>query len=289
MSKILKNNTASIVAIGDVGQSVPASGQLTIAAVDDSLYRNSSDVVTLVGDQTLTVNDGTNDLDISDGIDLIKGLFQDRITLIDGQGDPVDLVAGPTGPQGVQGPQGDTGPQGIQGDQGIQGIQGDTGPQGLQGPQGDQGIQGIQGIQGEQGIQGDTGPQGPVATFGSEYNLAESLGQSQNGTTTFVTKLTLTLTSLPAGTYRLNWFYNWTLNGTGDDFEANIVQDGTTNLYEHRQEPKDAGTDQRHPATGFIPNLSLSGNHTFEIEYRTDDVGITAFISDARLEIWRIS
>lgn len=79
MSKILKNNTASPVVISDVGQTVPASGQISIQSADDLLFAGSDDVITLIGDLTLTVNDGTNDLSISEGIDLIKGLFPKKM------------------------------------------------------------------------------------------------------------------------------------------------------------------------------------------------------------------
>lgn len=79
MSKILKNNTNSIVSIPDVGQSVPASGQLTIAASDYDKYAQSSDVIVKISDSTLTVNDGSVDLSISDGVDLIKGYLPKRI------------------------------------------------------------------------------------------------------------------------------------------------------------------------------------------------------------------
>lgn len=115
MSKILKNTTASIVSIDDVGQSVPASGQLTILPIDDLLYRNSSDTVTLVGNETLIVSDGTDDLEISDGIDLIKGLFQNKINLVDETGASIGSFTGPQGPQGDIGPQGDVGPMGATG------------------------------------------------------------------------------------------------------------------------------------------------------------------------------
>jgi len=75
MSKILKNNTASPVLIPDVGQTVPASGQLVISPTLYSLYAASSNTVTFIGNATLTVNDGSSDLGISSGVDLIKGLF----------------------------------------------------------------------------------------------------------------------------------------------------------------------------------------------------------------------
>ena len=72
MAKILKNNTASIVDIDDTGLSVPASGQLTVNQTDYSILAASSDVIILLGDVTLTFNDGAIDLSISDGVDIIK-------------------------------------------------------------------------------------------------------------------------------------------------------------------------------------------------------------------------
>lgn len=89
MSKILKNQTASPVSIPDFGRTVSASGQLVINPNEYSLLASSSDVITLVSDKsvspdpnpisTLIVNDGSDDLSISDGVDLIKGLFPKKI------------------------------------------------------------------------------------------------------------------------------------------------------------------------------------------------------------------
>ena len=82
MSKILINNTASPVSIDDVGQVVPASGQLTIQPQDYWLYAASDNVITLISDlavgpstSTLTVNDGSFDLSINDGAKLIQHIF----------------------------------------------------------------------------------------------------------------------------------------------------------------------------------------------------------------------
>ena len=79
MSKILKNQTASIVTVDDIGIQVPASGQTTIQTTDYLLAAGSSDLVTLIGNGTLVVNDGSTDLSITDGVDLIKGLFPKEI------------------------------------------------------------------------------------------------------------------------------------------------------------------------------------------------------------------
>lgn len=76
MSKILINNTASPVTIVDVGNViVPGSGSYTIPPQDYQLFAASSNTVSLVGAATIKVNDGSTDLSISDGIDLIKGIF----------------------------------------------------------------------------------------------------------------------------------------------------------------------------------------------------------------------
>ncbi len=85
--RILKNNTASLVPIADVGQSVPPSGQLVINPTDYGKYEGSSDVLGFISDlavsptvSTLTVNDGTFDLGISEGTRLIQGGFSRPIS-----------------------------------------------------------------------------------------------------------------------------------------------------------------------------------------------------------------
>ena len=74
MSKILKNQTAAPIAIGDVGNVIvpvlPAT--YVIPPQDWLLWAGSSDICTEVGAGNIVVSDSLNDLSISDGIDLIK-------------------------------------------------------------------------------------------------------------------------------------------------------------------------------------------------------------------------
>lgn len=158
---ILKNNTASVVTIADVGATILGSGQDTY---DDMMIllelSSSSDLRGLVTDGTLTVNDGTDDLSISDGLIYLSTLWSRAGS------DEVPVVPGSQGAQGVIGTQGFQGNVGIQGSQGIgiQGAQGITGSQGIQGA----GPQGAQGAIGEQGIQGAIGPQGFQGLIGPQ-------------------------------------------------------------------------------------------------------------------------
>ena len=81
MAKILKNTTASPVAIADTGITIPASpGTYTIPAQDYLLWAASSNVITYIGSGALVVNDGSTDLSISDGTDHTKGNFPSTIS-----------------------------------------------------------------------------------------------------------------------------------------------------------------------------------------------------------------
>ena len=84
MSKIIKNTTAAIVDIPDVGISIPASGQTTINTTDFDDLAASNDVILLVGNGTLVVNNGSEDLSKSDAIRLLQGGFTNRVLLDDG-------------------------------------------------------------------------------------------------------------------------------------------------------------------------------------------------------------
>lgn len=200
-----------------------------------------------------------------------------------------DFLATLVGAQGATGPQGIQGITGAAGAQGIQGIQGDPGAQGDPGTQGIQGIQGVQGDPGPTGATGATGPQGPVSIFGSEYAYEESLGESSTTNSSSISptnKLSLSVTGLPAGTYRLGWSYSWSGSSTGADFRAEITQVGVGQIMYHSQEPKDSGTDQYHRVAGFH-NLTLSGDEDFDLNF-WEEGGSTAYIRAVRMEFWRV-
>lgn len=82
MSKILKNTTASDIFVADVGINISANSDYTIPYTDSLLWASSSNAVTYIGNGDIVVNDGTNDLSITDGIDLIKGIFPKEVGII---------------------------------------------------------------------------------------------------------------------------------------------------------------------------------------------------------------
>ena len=124
--------------------------------------------------------------------------------------------------------------------------------------------------------------------FGSEFYEEESLGESSTTSTSYQTKLTLTTGSLPAGKYRIGWGFGWSFGSTSYDFKAEVTVNDVTELLDLHQEPKDSGVDQLYHCGGF-GYWSGSGVTTIKVIYCTENGGITAYIRDARLEIWRVS
>jgi hypothetical protein len=126
------------------------------------------------------------------------------------------------------------------------------------------------------------------SVFGSEYTEAEDLSESSTTSSTPQLKVRLTTGNIPAGRYRLGYSYGWRHSSTGSDFDAQIVEDLSTQIFEHRQEPKDSGGDQRHRVGGFINRTLSAGIHTFDLNW-SENNGSTAHIRDARLEFWRLT
>lgn len=75
MSKIIKNNSGVSYDVGDVGKTLAIGENYTIPPTDYLLWAASSDAVTGIGAGELIVNDGSTDLSISNGVDLVKGIF----------------------------------------------------------------------------------------------------------------------------------------------------------------------------------------------------------------------
>jgi len=144
---------------------------------------------------------------------------------------------------------------------------------------------------GPKGDKGDTGPQGPAGSiFGQEFQEASSLGQSSHNLTSYEQKLRLTTGDLPEGTYRIGWSYRWRMSHNDNkDFKARIQINDSTTIMEHQQEVQDTSYDQKHRCSGFY-YAELSGVKNIDLDFCIGcyNYQATAYIEDARLEIWRV-
>lgn len=95
MSKIIKNQTNTLLTIGDTGVSIPALGQYTIQTTDYLLWAASSDIISEIGNGNVIVNDGSFDLNPSEAADLIKGIYPKNISIVNSVGQELGTQSNP--------------------------------------------------------------------------------------------------------------------------------------------------------------------------------------------------
>jgi len=138
-------------------------------------------------------------------------------------------------------------------------------------------------------------------------NAVDQVGINQ--TTVLEDWLELSTTIPETGNYDIDWTYVWSFNDTGQDFEAQILLDGSpiSTYSAHIQEPKDSAgggidllnttggvsntsTNQRHRTAGFEPEVNLTaGVHTVTIQWAGSQNNDEATIYEGAIRIKRVS
>ena len=199
------------------------------------------------------------------------------------------------GNDGATGPPGATGPAGPQGPMGPQGPQGDPGPVSLSEagtlvtntPHSTLDFDGGDFNVADNGDGTATVSVVSAATvFGSEFDKAEDSSESQTSSASYVHKLRLTTSSLPNGTYRIGVRYRWRKDQTNQDYKGRAQLNDSTTLFEHVQEPKDAGSDQRNWFYWSGYEI-LSGVNNIDIDFAGSGAQPN-YVADALIELWRV-
>lgn len=125
--------------------------------------------------------------------------------------------------------------------------------------------------------------------FGTQAQDAENPTPASTTSTAFTQFLRITTPVVPAGRYRIGWYYNWRYASTANDFLARVQVDDTTTVMSQQQEPQDAGADQRYPVGGFAYVNLTNAAHTIDLDFASNLAGTAATMNNARLEIWRVS
>ncbi len=121
-----------------------------------------------------------------------------------------------------------------------------------------------------------------------DYDYAESENQSSTTNTSYQRKLRLITSSLPAGNYKIEWYYEWKFSNGNFEFKHRVQIDDTTTLKETETTPRSVGDWQG--CSGFKSEVMLdSGVHNIDMDYCTSKSNKTAYIRRARIEIWRVS
>ncbi len=94
-------------------------------------------------------------------------------------------------------------------------------------------------------------------------------------------------------TYTLEWSFNWGYNAANTDFLARVLQNGVSTPWTMRQEPKDTGgggpggTDQRHPVSFFLDDITGVGGFDFRLQLSSSAAGVDAVMENIRFKFYR--
>lgn len=141
--------------------------------------------------------------------------------------------------------------------------------------------------------------------FGSEFYHTQSLGATTIEDDEFNNKISGSTPSVPAGTYRLGWSYNWNNNQKGKSFYSRILVDGTsignqnaTTLQMERTKydsgvsyPDGSSSSVRQAflSSGFeYLTFESSGSHSIQLQV-CHETGKKVTIWNAKVELWRVS
>jgi len=127
---------------------------------------------------------------------------------------------------------------------------------------------------------------GIVSASLTNFQYVVDLSSSQTTSTSYITKLSLTASGIPAGNYRLGWSFEWRQSKTNSSFWARVTDD-TVNLWEYEASPY-VDVAFHYIVTNFYYITLTSGTHVFDLDYRTADSACVSYIRSAKFEFWRI-
>jgi len=132
------------------------------------------------------------------------------------------------------------------------------------------------------------GVSGGSGIFGSEFQQNTSESDSSTTSESYQQKLRLTTSSLPEGTYYIQWYFEFWADGHPGFGRVQINDSETIAEAAHDSSLGDL-SDGYTPVTGFIIKTSFSGVKNIDIDYRSANSSYTFYIRRARLLVWRIS
>lgn len=128
----------------------------------------------------------------------------------------------------------------------------------------------------------------PDQVFGSRFTTANSLSESGTTSSTWQSKVLLTAPDLPAGKYRIGWYAEVRETDGAAPVEARILVNYSDVKAYTVIEPQD--TNNYYPFGGAAFH-DVTGEVNFvRVNFQFREMGSgTAYIRNARLEIWRVS
>jgi hypothetical protein len=124
--------------------------------------------------------------------------------------------------------------------------------------------------------------------YGSEYQLASDLTSTSTTSLSPVIKVTMTTTSLPAGTYKIVVHWVWSRNTTSTSARFDVTIGGIAQGTRPTMEMESGDVTDIRPETRIFYK-ALSGVNTIEFRHWAENVGNSTVTSDATIELIRVT
>lgn len=127
------------------------------------------------------------------------------------------------------------------------------------------------------------------ALFGSEFESFEDLTTATTTSVTFSNGAAFTTASVPAGTYRIGIFWNWSINVTNADARFQLQVDGVNAGPEMRIEVSETATQSNWDSGFLYVTFASAATHTINLQFAVETAGNTLSLFQTRAEFWRVS
>lgn len=124
--------------------------------------------------------------------------------------------------------------------------------------------------------------------YGTYYQLSQDLTSSTSNSTSPQTKITLVTSDLPLGTYKITAHWLWSRNTASNSARFDITLNGTPQGTRSTIEIEAGDTTDIRPETRIFYR-TISGVNTILLRYWGESTGNSTTISDATIEIIRVS
>jgi len=123
--------------------------------------------------------------------------------------------------------------------------------------------------------------------YGLSFTNFEEVGPLSTTSVSFLNALDTGNLNVPAGTYRVGWYLEWSISNSSYPFVCRLLMDNETSIMETNIRTPDASS--WNVMSGFKYVIVSSGTHYVDVDFKSTKSGKTASIRNIRLEFWRVS
>jgi hypothetical protein len=137
------------------------------------------------------------------------------------------------------------------------------------------------------GIWGLSYPLDSGNVFGSNVEYIEDNSEtSTSSTTVWLNKLSLAIVDMPEGDYLCEFQFIWRAGNANRSLDVRAELNNVTQI---TWKPFTANVADRQLLRGVFRSVGISGNNTFELDFKVGGSGTTVYMSEAKMFVWRIA